>query len=100
MALVDIFYWTDVALALYAAYLVCFCLYKVDLFGNKTDERIYVPRIVYLLALGISFVPILNAVCALLVIGIAIVAYYNGEDWYFKSWLLERPGDKKKETTN
>lgn len=92
-----IFYWTCFAVALLAAYLVCFCLCKVDDNGKKTDERIYVPRIVYPLAFAVSFVPILNIVIGAVVIIIAIVAYYVNEDFYFKSWLLEKPGKKEEE---
>ena len=88
-------YWCFVAVALLAAYLVCFCLCKVDKKGNKTDERIYVPRIVYPLTLAISFVPILNIILGAVVIIIAIIAYYANDDFYFKSWLMDSPGKKK-----
>ena len=95
----SVFYWLSVAIALYAGYLLGFCLYKVDgrgRYARKTDERIYVPRIVYPLAVAVSFVPILNIILGMLVIIAAIFAYYINEDFYFRSWLFEKPKQREK----
>ena len=92
----SLFYWFTVAICLFAAYLVCFCLCKVDEKHNKTDERILVPRILYPLTVAVSFVPLLNLVLGMLVIIAAIFAYYINEDFYFRSWLFEKPKQREK----
>lgn len=98
MGIYSVSYWIWVAVSLYAAYLLCFCMYKVDKDGKKTDERITVPRIFYLLTLVVSFVPIANIIFGVFVIVMSIVLCYGNEDFYFKSWLLEKPkGNEKKE---
>lgn len=100
MTVGSISYWFWVALCLYAAYLLCFCVYKIDGKGNRTDERIYAPRIVYLAAAVASFAPIVNIVVSCLVIIIAVAACYVNQDFYFKSWLFNKPGqeeDKEKD---
>ncbi len=94
MGIHSIYYWIWVAVSLYAAYLVCFCLYKVNYIGEKTDERIYLPRIMYPLAFALSFVPVANIICGLIVFALAFIAYYISEDFYFKSWLFDAPGKK------
>ncbi len=93
----SIFYWSSVVASLYAAYLICFCLCKVDERGNKTDERIAVPRILYLLTFAVSFLPLLNLLFGTIVIVISVIAYYVSEGFYFKTWLLDKPNQKEKQ---
>lgn len=97
MGIYFVSYWIWVVVCLYATYLVCCCLYKVDAEGNKTDERIYVPRIVYLAMAAISFAPVANIIVGAVVVGLSIVMYYVNEDFYVKTWLLDKPNQKEKQ---
>ena len=93
----SVIYWIGLAASLYAAYLICFCLCEIDSSGNKTDNHIAVPRILYLLTFAVSFVPIVNFLFGIVVIIVSIIANYQEEDWYFKSWLLDKPKQKDPE---
>ena len=93
----SVIYWIFTAVSLYAAYLICFCMRRVDDRGIKTNERIDIPRILYLLTVVVSFVPVVNIIFGAVVIVIAIIAYYLEEDFYFKSWLFERYGDENED---
>ena len=92
----SVIYWIFTAVSLYAAYLICFCMRRIDDRGIKTNERMDIPRILYLLTVVVSFVPVVNIIFGVVVIVIAIIAYYIEEDFYFKSWLFEK-SEKKEE---
>ena len=95
MGIHSVYYWLWVALSLYASYLVCFCLYMIDDDGNKTEQRIPLPRICYLLGFAGSFIPLWNIIFGCTVMAVAIIAYFTEEGFYFKTWLLDKPKDKK-----
>jgi len=96
-----IFYLLSVLLSLYCALLVAFRTYKMDYnlkTGKRepTDERFVYPRLVYILMTALCFAPIANVVLCIVFFVISIVGRYLG-DFYVKSWLLEKPEEKKKE---
>ena len=96
-----IFYLLSVLLSLYCALLVAFRTYKMD-YNLKTgkceptDERFVYPRLVYILMTALCFAPIANVVLCIVFFVISIVGRDLG-DFYVKSWLLEKPEEKKKE---
>lgn len=105
MGNVSLFYWGSVLLALYAAYLLLFCLRVVE-----RDEQFYRkekkfrkasgPRIVYPLTIAACFVPLLNTLLgAVTVVAGLIQSICDEKDFYFESWLFEIPEkrDEKKE---
>lgn len=94
MGIHSVYYWIWVAVSLYAAYLICCCMYRVDKWGVKTDERIAVPRVMYLLTFLASFMPILNMVFGCTVVVIAVFAYYAEDLFYFRTWLFDKPKEK------
>lgn len=99
----SVFYWGSVLLALYAAYLLFFCLRVVE-----RDEQFYCrkekkfrkvsgPRIVYPLTIAACFVPLLNTLLgAITVVAGIIQSICDEKDFYFESWLFESP-EKKEE---
>jgi hypothetical protein len=88
-----------VVASLYATYLLAYCLYDVPYSLNREPERIILPRIVYITALIVAFVPMLNilAVIAFIVMGLLCKAC---GDWQIKSWLFEKPEVKSDNTDN
>jgi hypothetical protein len=101
MGMSAIFYLLSVLLSLYCAYLAAFRTYKMgrNLMTHKyepIDERIVYPRIVYILLIALCFVPIGNVVLCF-VFMVVSVAGRNTGDFYVKSWLLEKPEEKKME---
>lgn len=82
--------------ALYAAYLLTCCLYKVDYNGKMTDKIIF-PRIVYVIAIILASIPILNLCCFILFL--SWLAIWSDE-YRVKSWLFEKPKQKIKADTD
>lgn len=78
--------------SLYAAYLLVFRLYKLDYHGNM-DENVVFPRVVYVLAFGISLLPMLNLFCVIMFL-VFLALWHN--DYAVKSWLFEKPKQKEK----
>lgn len=94
-----IFYLVSVAVSLYAAWLFSFRTYRMKYVNGDyrpTDERIVYPRVIYLLAFSVSFLPVVNTMIAVVFVIAAMVGRSCG---YFcvKSWLLEEPGQKEKD---
>ena len=89
------FYLLSLPFPLYVAYLATFCTYKTDgIYGKPTDERLMFPRIVYVFIWMVAFVPLLNHAAAIVYL---ILPWFDSDTFYIKSWLLEKPGQKKKE---
>ena len=94
-----IFYLLSVLLSLYCAYLMAFRTYKMEYSldthkDEPTDECIVYPRIVYILMLAVCFAPIGNVVLCIVFFVTSFFGRLEG-DFYVKSWLLEKPEDKK-----
>lgn len=88
-------YLLSLPFSLYVAYLATFCTYKTDgIYGKPTDERLVFPRIAYVFIWMVAFVPLLNIVVAIFFL---IFPWFCPVEYYIKSWLLEKPGQKKKE---
>ena len=83
----NIFYIASVVISIYFIYLFA---YKT--INASSKERILLPRIVYLMLLILSFVPILNDF--MIIIFIVIGLLENGEDIIIDSWLFKHPGEK------
>ena len=101
MGISMIFYLLSVLLSLYCAYLAAFRTYKMEysLKTHKvelTDERIVYPRIVYILMVAVCFAPIGNVALCIAFFVTSLIGHSCG-DFYVKSWLLEKPEEKKKE---
>lgn len=90
----QLFYLLSLPFPLYVAYLATFCTYKTDIYGKPTDERLVFPRIAYVFILMVAFVPLVNIAAA---IAFIIYPWFCSDEYYIKSWLLEKPGQKKKE---
>ncbi len=96
-----IFYLLSVLLSLYCAYLVAFRTYKMKYSietrkYEPTDERFAYPRVVYILIIALSFVPIVNVVLSIALFVMSFAGRNEG-NFYVKSWLLEKPEKKEKE---
>ena len=94
-----IFYLLSVLLSLHCAYLMAFRTYKMEYSvethkDEPTGERIVYPRIVYILIAAMCFAPIINAVFCVAFLFASFVGRDLG-DFYVRSWLLEKPEDKK-----
>lgn len=89
-----ILYWACAVLSLYAFYLFAFRIYKME-YNERTDERIVYPRIVYLLALALCFVPIFNVALAVVFFVMGVAAESAGY-FYIKSWIFGTPEKKQK----
>lgn len=97
-----IFYLLSVLLSLHCAYLMAFRTYKMEYSldthkDEPTDERIVYPRIVYILMVAVCFAPIINAFFCVAFLFASFVGRDLG-DFYVRSWLLEKPDGKEKET--
>ena len=95
-----IVYILSVVASLYATYLLAYRLYDVpDSWEKREPKRIILPRIVYIVALIVALVPMLNtfAVAVFIVAGLFFKAY---GDWQIKSWLFEKPEVKADITDN
>lgn len=87
-----IFFILSTGVALYAAYLFTFCLYKVDYDGKMTD-RVVFPRIVYFIAVILASLPLLNLFS---VVTFLVFLAICSEDYRIKSWFFEKPKQKEK----
>ena len=77
--------------SLYATYLLAYCLYDVpDSWEKREPKRIILPRIVYIVALIVAFLPFLNTF-AVAVFIFACLFFKACDDWQIKSWLFEKP---------
>ena len=90
MAASTIIYILSVVASLYATYLLAYCLYDVPSSENEEPKRIFLPRIVYIVALIVAFVPMLNTF-AIAVFIFACLFYKVCGYWQIKSWLFEKP---------
>lgn len=92
-----IIYILSVVASLYATYLLAYCLYDVPYSEKYEPKRIILPRIAYIVALIVAFIPMLNifAVTAFIVTSLFFKAC--GE-WQIKSWLFEEPELKSDNT--
>ena len=78
-------------ISLYTFYLFAFRMYEVSK-GKKTNKRVLLPNIVYLLTFISSFCPIWNL---LLSSGFYFAVFMNDkEDFVVDSWLFKKPGQK------
>lgn len=82
--------------AVYAAYLLTCCLYRMD-GRDKIGDKVVFPRIVYIVVVPVAFVPYLNFFFA--VIFYSFLAIWS-EEYRVKSWLFEKPKQKEKADTN
>ena len=90
-----LFYLLSIPFSLYVAYLATFCTYKTDgINGEPTDERLVYPRIVYVFIWLVAFVPLMNIASAIVFLALP---WLTLDAYYIKSWLMEKPGQKKKE---
>lgn len=81
-----IFYISSVVVSLYAAYLFAFKTYQVNYMDEKTHKKLVYPRICYILALFIIFIPFLNLLSAAgYFLGIFLGMYW------IDSWLFNKP---------
>ena len=87
-----IFYLSGIIVCGYAFWLLAFRTYKVDFFGKPTGYRLLLPRVMYILAAIILFVPWLNIVAGT---GFFAVALICTDDMYVDSWLFRKPGEKR-----
>lgn len=86
-----IVYILSVVASLYATYLLAYCLYDVpDSWEKREPKRIILPRIVYIVALIVAFLPFLNTF-AVAVFIFACLFFKACGDWQVKSWLFEKP---------
>ena len=91
-----IFYLASIVLALYVLWLLAFRTYMTDGYGRPTDERVTFPYIIYILLLAVCFVPILNVIFFVIFIIISLIEMNTDNDFYVRSWLFEKPGQKEK----
>lgn len=90
-----LFYLLSLPFPLYVAYLATFCTYKTDgIYGKPTDERLVYPRIVYVFIWLVAFVLLVNIAAAIVFLA---HPWFDSDAYYIKSWLLEKPGQKKEE---
>ena len=95
-----IVYILSVVASLYATYLLAYCLYDVpDSWEKREPKRIILPRIAYVVALIVAFVPLLNAF-AVTVFSFAGLFFKTCGEWQIKSWLFEKPEVKADNTDN
>lgn len=87
-----IFIILSTGVSLYAVYLLTSCLYKLGHNGKMTD-RVVFPRIVYVVAVILASVPLLNLFCV--AIFLVWLAMWSA-DYRVKSWLFEKPKQKEK----
>lgn len=89
-----LFYLLSLPFPLYVAYLATFCTYETDGYGEPTDERRVYPRIAYVFIWLVAFFPLLNIAAAIMFF---TLPWFAPDAYYIKSWLLEKPGQKKEE---
>ena len=90
-----LFYLLSLPFPLYVAYLATFCTYKTDgIYGEPTDERLVFPRLVYVLIWLVAFAPLLNHAAAIMYL---TLPRFCSDVYCIKSWLMEKPGQKKEE---
>ncbi len=90
MAASTIVYILSVVASLYATYPLAYCLYDVPYSCNREPKRIVLPRIVYIVALIVAFIPMLNTFAVIAFIAMGVFFKACGE-WQIKSWLFEKP---------
>lgn len=89
-----LFYLLSLPFPLYVAYLATFCTYKNGIYGKPTDERLVFPRIAYVFIWLAAFAPLINHVAAILFLTLPL---FESDVYCIKSWLMEKPDQKKKE---
>lgn len=99
MATSIITYILSVVASLYANYLIAYCLYDVPYIESHEPKRIIFPRIVYIVALIVTFIPMLNTFAVAVFIFAGLFFKACG-DWQIKSWLFEKPEVKSDNTDN
>ena len=83
----------SIVVALYLAYLISCCLYKLDCDGEM-KERVVFPRIVYFIIAGVACTPILNLFG---IVGYTFALLLCSDEYRVKSWLFEKPKQKGEE---
>lgn len=100
MATSTIIYILSVVASLYATYLLAYCLYDVpDSWEKREPKRIILPRIVYIVALIVAFIPMLNIFAIIVFIFLSLLGKSCGA-FQIKSWLFEKPEVKSDNTDN
>jgi len=100
MGTATIIYILSVVASLYATYLLAYCLYDVpDSWEKREPKRIILPRIAYIVALIVTFIPALN-IFAVTVFILACLFFKACGDWQVKSWLFEKPEVKADDADN
>ena len=99
MGISTIIYILSVVASLYATYLLAYCLYDVPYSEKEEPKRIILPRIVYIVALIVALVPMLNTFAVAVFIFAGLFFKACG-DWQIKSWLFEKPEVKADNTEN
>lgn len=89
-----LFYLLSLPFPLYVAYLATFCTYKTDIYGKPTDERLVFPRIAYVFIWLVAFAQLLNLIAAIMFL---TLPWFDPGVYCIKSWLMEKPGQKKEE---
>lgn len=90
-----LFYLLSLPFPLYVAYLATFCTYKTGvIYGMPAEDRLVFPRIAYVFIWLVAFVPWLNYAAAIVFL---TLPWFDSDVYYIKSWLLEKPGQKRKE---
>jgi hypothetical protein len=87
-----IFYVCSVLISLYSFYLLVFKTYETKLW-KKTEKRIVMLNIIYVVLFAITFLPILNLVF-ILVFYIAVLID-DKDNFMVDSWLFKKPGQKE-----
>ena len=86
-----IFYICCVLISLHAFYLLVFKTYETNL-GEKTDKRILLPNIIYLLIFVLVFVPFLNLTFVFVFYLTTLID--NKDEFMVDSWLFKKLGQK------
>lgn len=86
-----ILYWCCILISLHSFYLLAFRTYKTKEY-KKTEERVLLPNIFYVLIFASVFVPILNIIFS----GIFYIATLidDKDNFVVDSWLFKKPGQK------
>lgn len=92
-----IVYILSVVASLYATYLLAYCLYDVPYSEKYEPKRIILPRIAYIVALIVAFIPMLNIFAVIAFIVTSPFLKACGE-LQIKSWLFEKPEVKSDNT--
>ena len=82
-------YWAFVILSLYASYVFLFRSYKKKDFISEEYEKTKFPLILYIGLFGVSFIPVGNVICFIILVMIMFVLE-DCEDYYFKTIFFKK----------